>query len=248
MQYELFFNIYEVKVFFRCNDKLLHDKIKKDFHFFLQNPSDKYDIKIESKLLQNIPWHLISEMKSSRQSQNSITYDKGKTRYNDYYGKLLSIYDYHLDEGKLYAKDIEKLHEISYLLILSRSGKKMDNRGLHKLHAFGVICNKTAILGMMPGKGGKTTHLLEFLKDPHCNLISDDTPVITRFGNIHPFALRIGVEELAESFPIDPKYLYFIKREYFGVKKLLSLEGISNKVSDRYDQIILFSGKAPSFQ
>ena len=62
----------------------------------------------------------------------------------------------------------------------------MDLIGLHKLHAFGIICNKKAILGMMPSKGGKTTHLLEFLKDPHCKLISDDTPVITRLEKSIP--------------------------------------------------------------
>ena len=243
MQHELSFNIYDTKVLFQCNDRLLHEKIKKDFWFFLKNDLDKYDMKIKSMLLDDIPWDLIPNIYPSKQSKNSITYDKGRKRYNDYYGKLLSIYNYQTNEGRLYTEDREKLHEISYLLILSRSGKRMDSIGLHKLHAFGVIYNKKAILGMMPSKGGKTTHLLEFLKNHSCDLISDDTPVITRSGKIYPFALRIGMEKTAKSLNIDPKYLYSIKREYFGEKKLLSLEGVSAKVSHDYDQVILFLGK-----
>ncbi|MCY4523904.1 MAG: hypothetical protein OXB84_04105 [Halobacteriovoraceae bacterium] len=243
MKYKLFFNIYKVKVFFECNDRLLYERIKKDFHCFLRENFNDVDIKIESNLVENIPWNLIPKMGANRQSRNSITYDKGNKRYNDYYGKLLSIYDYKLNIGKLYAKDIEKLHEISYLLILSISGKKMDSMALHKLHAFGVIYNKKAILGMMPSKGGKTTHLLEFLKDPDCNFISDDTPVIGCLGKIYPFALRIGIEDPVKSFKVDKKYLYSIKREYFGTKKLISIEGVPTHISNSYNQVILFLGK-----
>ena len=51
------------------------------------------------------------------------------------------------------------------------------------------------------------------------------------------------MEETAKSLKIDEEHVYSIKRESFGVKKLISLEGISTKVSDDYDQIILFLGK-----
>ena len=111
--------------------------------------------------------------------------------------------------------------------------------GKHKLHAFGVSGREgKAILGVMPTKGGKSTLLLEFLKDASYSLISDDTPVITRSGKILSFPLRIGLEGGTAW-----KEAYELKREYFGLKKLISLEDVSYSVAVEARKAVLFLGK-----
>ena len=88
-----------------------------------------------------------------------MTYDQGNIRFNDYYGKALTIYNYEHELGEIYSNDLHKLHEICYLSILSRVGKKLDMRGYHKVHAFGIVKNGKALMGVMPGKGGKNDSL-----------------------------------------------------------------------------------------
>ena len=107
------------------------------------------------------------------------------------------------------------------------------------MHAFGVRGrDDKAILGIMPSKGGKSTLLLEFLKDSFYSLISDDTPVITRGGKILSFPLRIGLT--GES---SHEGSYELKREYFGLKKLISLEDVSYPVAMESRKAVLFLGK-----
>lgn len=250
-------DIYRVKLNFETNSEVIFNKIKKDFSFFIASKIfERCDVHIKSFLRDQIPWHLIPEIPSKRQSKSSITYNDSENaslRYNDYYGKLLSIYDYQKDQGQLFSSDIDKLHEISYLLILSRSGKRMDLMGLHKLHAFGIVYRGQAILGMMPSKGGKTTHLIQFLKDPQSEFLSDDTPVISRSGKIKPFPLRLGIEgnsengnEVERQLKVENREenIYTIKREFFGLKTLISFDGLSSlSIAKEYDQVILFLGR-----
>ena len=179
-------------------------------------------------------------MPASFQSLNSITYEDGHTRFNDYYGKALTIYDYRDERAQIYAPSLEKLHELTYLIVLSRVGKKLDMAGLHKLHAFGIVKNSKALLGVMPMKGGKSTHFLQFIKDESVGILSDDTPLVNRWGKVYPFPVRIGLEEGAKHSLKGA--IYSLDREFYGKKILISLEGLPNPIGGEYDQIILFRG------
>ncbi|MCY4644435.1 MAG: hypothetical protein OXB88_07435 [Bacteriovoracales bacterium] len=188
------------------------------------------------------PWPKIPALAVSFQSPGSMTYDRGTKRYNDYYGKALSIYDYEMEEGKIYAKDLERLHEISYLMILSRVGKRLDMMGMHKVHAFGIIKNRTALLGIMPMKGGKSTHFLEFIKCPKVSILSDDTPLVSRMGKVLPFPIRVGLEEGNRIDAVNEAFVYQLNRQHYGKKTLVSMKGIPNPVGGDYDRLILIKG------
>ncbi len=56
------------------------------------------------------PAGILPELVARRISQNSLTYDEGSRRWNDYFGKALSVYDYDSKEGLIYCADHDLLH------------------------------------------------------------------------------------------------------------------------------------------
>ncbi|MAZ48749.1 MAG: hypothetical protein CME65_09305 [Halobacteriovoraceae bacterium] len=204
-------------------------KIREDFHFFICETT-KSNFIVECKKADSLD--LPENIRAKSQSQNSITYINQDVKFQDYYGKAWTeTYSY-----KVYIRyiDFEILHEILYLVILSYSGKNMDKRGFHKIHACAISRDRRNLVFMMPSKGGKTTLFMDLLSDEQTSIISDDTPVVNRFGNLHAFPLRIGSESrntLFNSFPyISEKSIYEFDRQYFSKKYLLGLKHLKNKV------------------
>ena len=216
--------------------------LKNDFHYFVKDILVDTKLKIKSIQTEDLYAHLPSQLVASGQTQNAITYDLGDIRYNDFYGEALSVFNYKNEHATIYYKESSFLHELIYLLILSRSGKWMDLNGWHKIHACGVSLNKNLIL-MMPSKGGKTTSFLNLIEDEKLGLISDDTPVVDCKGNIHPFPLRVGVENkdaLLNSFKyINEEDIYAFKRKYFSEKSLLGTNKFKNQISVSQDSILV---------
>jgi len=105
----------------------------------------------------------------------------------------LCEYDYSTRSGLIRGDSAALLKELSYLLILSRAGEELDRRGLHRLHAGALGRGGRALLFCGAQGTGKTTLLLELLKDPDFSLLSDDTPLIAADGTVLPFAARIGL-------------------------------------------------------
>jgi len=227
---EIFLDIYNniTKVLSDSKETLV--RLSKDFLSFRTKEQNNIDFLITVKK-SSPPYHLLESQRSITQSQVAITYEIKGIRYNDYFGKALCIYDYEKNEGVIYSEDINLLHEISYLLILSRVGKKMDLNGYHKVHAFGLNLNNTSIIGMMPMKGGKSTLFLDLLySDKRFEIISDDTPIIDSWGRVRSFPLRIGLESNAEIPVGDENLIYSLDRSQYGLKKLLPLNYFPNKI------------------
>ena len=108
--------------------------------------------------------------------------------------------------------------------ILSRVGALLERRGLYRMHALALGINGQAALFMMPPGCGKTTLALELLKrDGGIQLVSDDSPLITRSGMVLPFPLRFGV--LGSPPPDLPeRFVYYTERMEFDPKYLISTE------------------------
>ena len=238
------FDFYGEKLRLSSDSEELISRLSKDFSYFKRDEfqSSKYSFEA---WLQEAPKSERPSGVASKQSLQSLSFDYGHIRYNDYHGKLLSRFDYSSETAKLWSTDIEKLHEVSYLLILSRVGKALDLRGLNKVHAMSFTKGETSLIGMMPMKGGKSTLLANLLNDQSISIISDDCPIINLKGDIIPFPLRLGVDELsAEAGLKDPeKNCYVLERDFYGTKKLISLEGLPHSVGLVKPRQILFVGK-----
>lgn len=213
--------------------------LRKDFSFFKSSKIIDRSKSLVITILNQSPKEIqIPKSHSLMQSLNSITYQVNEKRFNDYYGKLTSIFDYKNEQAELYSLDLDKTHEVTYLLTLSRVGKRLDLVGLHKLHAFAISYKKLAFVCMMPMKGGKSTLLMELLKNKEVKLISDDIPMINSNGELLPFPIKIGLEmdrEIALEITNPEENVYFLKRENHGIKKLICLEGLKDKV-EKIDQ------------
>ncbi|NOT79093.1 MAG: hypothetical protein HOP07_08830 [Bacteriovoracaceae bacterium] len=209
--------------------------LAKDFSAFKSNTESTSKNQFTLEICNQVPpWNQVPKTSASMQTLNSICYDVGKFRYCDYYSELLVILDKKMNHARLYSENTQRMHEVSYLLTLSRVGKKMDLAGLHKLHAFSVSFNDIAIVCMMPMKGGKSTLLMEFLKDSRFKMISDDIPLINFKGEILPFPIKIGLSQFPESLDIHnpEENLYTMDRGFYGVKQLLCVEGIPGRVEE----------------
>lgn len=240
-------NITGIKVRVESDWVELLTVLEKDFWSFrsegLFNTSAA-DLTIHVHKTEDAP--AIPEISTSMQSQNSLSYDQGDLRYNDYYGKAYTIINFKTEVASVYGVDLDKVHEITYLLILSRVGKILDLKGFHKLHAFAVSFNDTAFVCMMPSKGGKSTLLSELLSDSRVKMLSDDIPLVDSHGRIYPFPLKLGFNEVPKNLEIlnPEENIYSMKRDLYGEKTLICTRGIENKIEKRefFERIILVEG------
>lgn len=222
-------------------DELVH-VLRKDFWSFLSNERAEQEFKL--KIIKTGQRPHFPSLRSSRQSQNAVSYDLNKERFCDYYGQAYVHINFSTNEATLYSENFDRAHEIAYLLILSRVGKLLDLKGFHKLHAFSIEFQGKALVCMMPSKGGKSSLLMELLKDPRVRMISDDIPLVDSQGMIHAFPLKLGLNEVPEHFPVADRdeNIYEMKRTLHGTKKLICTKGIAERVVSAdafYQDIIL---------
>jgi len=209
----------------------LLEELKEDFAHFAATKDAKCGITISARL--EPPGHAL--LKGAHRLINTSKWTVFKTPAGTravYYPEgLLCEYDYGLEAGRLSSEDPALLHEIAYLLILSRLGEKLDLQGLHRIHAAavefkGVGAIMTAAVGV-----GKTTLLLELARDPDFTPLANDTPLVDSRGNIHPFPLRVGIAEgspFLARFPKDA--LRPFKRRHYPLKYLVSPSRLSPNI------------------
>lgn len=151
----------------------------------------------------------------------------------------LCEYDYQAGAGLVISLDTDLLRELSYLLILSRVGEALDLRGLHRLHAGALAYHGKALIFCGRQGAGKTTLLLELLRDRNFFLLSDDTPLISTDGRVHPFPARIG---LGEDNPHLPRLgrLRGFRRRHYPPKRLLDISGCGTTVSGTMPPALIF--------
>ncbi|MBY0415044.1 MAG: hypothetical protein K2Q18_12815, partial [Bdellovibrionales bacterium] len=245
-QNKLYLNFYGAGAVIESDNPKILKLIENDFYFFKceahgVDAKSAFQLKIVSS---NPPENLIPEIQTSSQSLNSLTYEVGENRYNDYYGELTSKINFLKNEAVLFSENLNKTHEISYLIILSRVGKKLDLMGLHKLHAFAVAFDDIAVVCMMPMKGGKSTLLMELLKHPKAKMISDDIPLIDRMGNLKPFPIKIGLDKFQNEIKVEnpDENIYHMHRSLYGTKTLISVRGLKDKIvkpHQKFKKVIL---------
>lgn len=235
-------NIFGLTVKCISNSKKIINLLKKDFSFFCTDSISEIEFSFEI-ILGPIPNVDFNKNIKIRTSKSCISYKNGDISYHDYYGEALSVYDFKNNSGTIYSINERRLHELTYLLILSRTGKKMDLSGFHKIHAMGICIDDTVLLVSMDMGGGKSTLFLDMLSYPRVKIISDDSPVIDRNGHVHSFPLRVGVNA-KEYIPEEmTKECYYFERKEYGLKKLIPIDSFPNDICAFGSKVVLFSGK-----
>ena len=145
----------------------------------------------------------------------------------DYFGRALSVLDWRTGRLTLQGEDEHLVHEAAYHFLVSRIGEHLDRIGLPRLHALGLATPDGAVAVMLPSGGGKSTLALRALKADGVGLLSEDSPLMDRHGRLHPFPLRIGVND-ARGLP-DAK-LRRLERMEFHPKLALEVEAFADRI------------------
>ncbi|OGS22105.1 MAG: hypothetical protein A3J83_03795 [Elusimicrobia bacterium RIFOXYA2_FULL_40_6] len=222
----IYLDFYGIKLKVVSDDADLLEKLRADFSYF-KSSDDSYSISVNIQKQKPL-YDKIRGLKALIRKSDCAIYDKGNERFVDYLGEALAVYNYGTETGEIYSINKDLLHELAYLMILSRVGEKLDKKGVHRVHALGITCNSKTVLCLMPQGAGKTTLCLELLKYPEIKLLSDESPLISRKGQILPFPLRIGINT---SLDIPGKYLYNFNRRKYGNKTLIDIEYFKDKIA-----------------
>ena len=236
-------NVYEISVILSGYEKVI-DRISSDFKFFFSEKESisKKTVSININL-QNPPYERIPKIQASMYKTDCICYDYNNIRYADYNNKCLVIFDKEKRIADIFSSDEDMLYEISYLLLHSQVGELLDLKGLHRIHSASFSYNNEIYICILPQGGGKSTLLMNLLKSDKIKLLSDDTPITDRSGNIHPFPIRIGVCNDNDISYISNEFITTFNRRKFGQKKLISFDYFKDKIETRKLPINIIIGQ-----
>jgi len=220
------FDFYGVGLSVVTDSPALMESLRRDFEYFVASaPPDPIVIRAH---LGAPPWERVPACTASTFTPGAITYDAGGIRYNDYHRRALAIYDFAREQGEVWSEDADVLYEVVYLMALSRVGERHDLVGIHRVHALGVAIAGRAALVLLPEGGGKSTLALELLQRPEIELLSDDTPLLTR-GRVLAFPSRIGVR--ADSVAgVPSEYLRTVRRRERSPKTVIDFGHFRDRV------------------
>jgi hypothetical protein len=224
------FSFYGFRVTVKCDDYGTLEDVQRDFSYFSNPPGE------ESALLEviseNAPYGNFPRIKATLQTPRNIVYRNGDVSYVDYFGRAMMISQRKEKTYRIYCTDRDLAHEIAFLTILSQVGQHLDSIGLHRVHALGIEVDGRAVLILLPMSGGKTTLALRILGSEGIKLLSEDSPLISRSGEVFPFPLRIGVRVGEEPSEIPSKYLRTVKRMEFDPKTIIDIEYFREKIGE----------------
>ncbi len=245
------FNFYGRSLRVQSDCRELLERLAKDFSLYCaKDSSESADLKIEAHLSSG-PALDFSHLRPVWQGPKVTVYESEGLRYCYYAQSGQSQFDFKDESAKIWSKDIELLHEITYLMILSRVGKWLDTKGVHRLHACGFRADNKRVLLTMPMGGGKSTFFVEMARNyPEIELLGDDTVLIDSRGGAHPFCIRVGLPGFYHH--IFNASTYELQRREFGTKTLLPVERLgpaplveSPWASIGDDRVILLIGARP---
>lgn len=225
------FSFYGFGINIKCQDPETLQNIRRDFSFFI---NDNILPKVFIEIINEAPdFSKLPSLKASFYSPRNICYKQDNLSFIDYFGKGLTIIDHRTNIYKIFCRDTHLRHEIVYLSFLSLVGQDLDLKNIHRVHGLGLEIDNKAVLLLMPSGGGKTTLLLELIKNDSIKLISEDSPLIDASGNALPFPIRIGITEANKPTDIPDEHMHLIKRMEFGPKYVVDTAFFKHKLSTK---------------
>ncbi len=217
--------------------------IREDFAYFLrdaaaENQSGAVTIELFDA---DPPYGELPDVKATVFTPRNVSYRNGDLTFVDYMGRALGIHDRKRGGFQVFSRDPDLLFEAAYLFVLSQSGEFLDSHGLHRVHALGVSIQNRAALVLLPMGGGKSTLGASLLLLPGIQILSDDSPLIDRKGNVRAFPLRLGLLPGAEG-TIPPDKMRTIRRMEFGPKLLVNYSYFAERVTGHAEPCLLFLG------
>ena len=108
-------------------------------------------------------------------------------------------------------------------------GEHLDGCGLLRLHALGLVGREGAVAVLLPSGGGKSTLALRALRADGVRLLSEDSPLVDRDGRLHPFPLRVGINE-TDAADLPEENLRTLQRMEFHPKVVLEVAAFRDRI------------------
>ena len=169
------------------------------------------------------------ELPASFVTPRNIVYQAEGTTIVDYFGRAVSIFDRSSGQLTVRGDDEGLVHEAAYQFILSRAGAHFDAMGWTRLHGLGMVGSRGGVVVMLPSGGGKTTLALRAVEE-NVSLISEDTPLLDRSGKLHPFVLRMGINE-ADADRLGIRGARRLERMEFRPKLAIEVETFADRIA-----------------
>jgi hypothetical protein len=219
-----------LRVVLRTSDDELRERLRRDFRPHLSMASDAHTVLRLTATRTAPPYEAMPAMVGGSIRHDHVVYDEGPLRVIDYQGEALARWDRDAGTLEVWASDLERLHELSYLLLQSRLGEALDAAGVHRVHALGLEKDGRACLVLLPSGGGKTTLGLAAIEQGF-RLLSDDAPLVTRAGDVLGFVVRVGTT--SKPGDVDERHLGRMVRKRYGPKWLIDPAAFADRWSMR---------------
>jgi len=238
------FSFYGFKVEVHSDDPDAANEVARDFAWFkvddTRSDQAHIDMRIEMKL-EAAPWAGLPSIPASVITPRNVPFRNGHVTYVDYFGRGLAVLDRSAGTCLMYSAEFDLLREMVYLFLLSTVGQHVDSLKLHRIHAMGVGHAGRGILLLLPSGGGKSTMALELLRQDDFALLSEDTPLIDRKGEMHPFPLRLGVRgDKTAEIPAGFQRTY--NRMEFDPKTFVDIDFFRHKIGETVPVSMIFVG------
>ncbi len=234
------FDFYGLSLAVRSADRGIVEGIRRDFSYFEKN-SDTAQVNIEVAD-EKTDYSCLPNLRASIYTLDYICYRGKEEVFTDYHGHGLRVFNCRQGNYRIISESADLRYEISYLTVLGAVGQFLDSKHIHRVHALGISKSGKAILILLPEKGGKTTLALRFLKSDDIKLVSEDSPLLTRHGEVLPFPLRLGILPGGEG-DIPRKYLHPVNLSRVGTKLLVDVDYYADKISPPCQPGIILLGE-----
>ena len=234
-----FFDVYGYRFELRSSCRPAFDGLCQDFAFFRSDARGGerlIELRYEDPQYDSLPaWD------ATIHTPRNIVYKSGGESFIDYQGRGVARHDRASGGFRVEGLDEDILYEAAYLFLLSQCGEFLDAQGKHRVHALGVTIEGKAVLVLLPMGGGKSTLAYDLLKHSEVKLLSDDSPLVDRAGNLHAYPLRIGLLPGSEG-EVPENQRRVINRMGFGPKISVSYEYFAERVVPGAAPGIVFLG------
>ena len=204
------------------------ERLAKDFDFYTDRPhrqGEKARYHVSLELVEKTPSaEDLPAVGAERVFSDCVMFREGDRLFYEYSGAVLQVERQgKSSRGRLISKNSDLALEVAYLYLQSEIGRFLDAQGLHRVHALGIgLPSGKAALVLLPSGGGKSTLALELLQSEGCVLLSDDSPLVDRFGRVHPYLLRLSFRPDAKLPAAWAESAIPFARRKYGPKTLVS--------------------------
>lgn len=221
------FDFYGTSVRLASESAEVLDALRRDFAYFESSGPERADIGLTLA---------VGRFPGGRRglplfrARDYRVFDSARGRAILYEDGAAAVHDFSRERGRVWAASAERLHELGYLAVLSRVGEALDRRGLHRVHALGIVSAGRAALLLLPEGGGKSTLALEIWRASRAGFLSEDTPLIDRRGRVLAFPLRWGFRDSADLGDVPTAMIRPFSRRRRAAKRLVDVGFFAERI------------------